>query len=321
MSQRARRWLQVLLWLALTVAIVLAAPRLPWQRAVEHARTVRGPWVFAAVAANLAILPLWALEWRLLVPGAARVAYARMLEVVCVTAAVLNSVPWFAGEAAAVGLLIGRAGLSRGAALSVLAMDQLLVGLAKLSVIAAAAVFTPLPSWLRAGILSLAAGFGVLLVLLLPLASRWTAIRDRLLASPSRLRVAAATLAGWGAHLDVLRDAGRFGRVAILALAKKGAELLAILAIQAAFGMSPSVTAGAVVLAALAVTTLLPVAPANLGVYEATVYGTYRYMGVPAEAALGLAVVQHLCFLLPSIAAGYVVLTRRQMRLRGLRAS
>lgn len=321
MTSTARRWLQGILWLVITVAIAVVLRNLPWQRALGHVRTVSAPWLAAAVAANLLILPLWAAEWRLLVPTALRVGYARMFEVVSVTAAVLNTIPWFAGEATAVGLLIGRAGLSRGAAMSVLAMDQLLVAWAKLAVLGAAAAYAPLPVWLRAGLLSLSAGFALLLALLLPLSRLWLRLQEWARARPSSLRQAVAAVAAWGAHLEALREGRRLWRVALLALAKKGAELLAIVAVQLAFGMQPSPAVAALVLAALAVTTLVPVAPANLGVYEATVFAAYRYVGVPPDAALGLAVVQHLCFLLPSVAAGYVLLTRRQLRLRGLSPS
>jgi uncharacterized membrane protein YbhN (UPF0104 family) len=58
---------------------------------------------------------------------------------------------------------------------------------------------------------------------------------------------------------------------------------------------------------------LLPVAPANLGVYEATVFAAYRFLGVSAEAAVGIAIVQHFAFLLPALVTGYVTLTLRQL--------
>jgi uncharacterized protein (TIRG00374 family) len=309
------------LWIVLTVALITLLPGLPWQRATDQVRRSETAWIAAAVLANLMILPLWAAEWRLLVPGVARLAFARMFEVVATTAAVLNSVPFFAGEASAVALLIDRAGLSRGAALSVLAMDQLLVGLAKLAVLAAAAVYAPLPAWLRAGLLSLVGAVAALLLVLLALAHRWEWVRARLLARPSRVRDALAHVVSWGAHFDAMRDWWRIWRVALLALTKKSAELLGILAVQVAFGLEPSLGGALLVLAGLSVTTLLPVAPANLGVYEATVYATYRYLHVPAETALGLAVVQHLCFLLPALATGYLTLTLRQLLPRRLRAS
>lgn len=301
------------MWLALTLALAVGVPAVPWQRAFEQMKVVEAEWIAAAILANLLVLPLWAAEWRLLVPGTIRVAYQRMFEVVSVTAAVLNSVPFFAGEASGVALLIGRAGLSRGAALSVLAMDQLLVGFAKLTVLASAALVAPLPGWLRTGVLSLVLAVLAMLAILLPLAHRWTSIRDRLLTRRSNIRVVAARLVEWGAHFDVLREGRRAWRVALLALSKKAAELAGILAVQMAFGIDPSISAALLLLGALAITTLLPVAPANLGVYEATVFAAYRFLGVPADTALGVAIVQHLCFLLPSLATGYLILTLRQL--------
>jgi uncharacterized membrane protein YbhN (UPF0104 family) len=293
--------------------LVVTVRDLPWRGALEQTRHVDPAWLVAALAANSLIIPLWALEWRLLVPITFRVAYAQMFEVVSVTAAVLNSIPFFVGEASGVALLIARAGLPRGAALSVLALDQLLVGFAKLGVIAAATALVPLPGWLRAGILSLVAGVLAMLVVLLPLAHRWSNLRDRVLAQPSRLRRLLARAIAWGAHLEALRDVGRVGRLATLALAKKGAELGAILAIQMAFGLEPSIAGALLVLAALAITTLMPVMPANLGVYEATVFAAYRFLGVPAESAMGMAIVQHLAFLLPALATGYTTLTLQQL--------
>jgi len=309
-----RKWAPPAIWAVLTVALVIGARNLPWGLALQQTTRVELRWLLAATLANLAILPMWAAEWRLLIPGMARLAYARMFEVVAVTGAVLNSIPFFAGEASGVALLIARGGLSRGAALSVLAMDQLLVGFAKVSVLAATALIAPIPDWLRAGILSLVVAVAAMVAVLLTLAHRWIDIRDRLLARPSKTRRAAARLAGWGVHFDALRDGRRAWRVAMLALGKKGAELLAIVAIQMAFGMEPSIAVGLFVLSALAITTLLPVAPANVGVYEATVFAAYTYVGVSADVALGLAIVQHLCFLLPALVTGYLTITMRQLK-------
>lgn len=308
-----RSWLLPVLWVALTLALVWALRALPWQRAIAELARVDGAWVAAAVLANLAILPLWALEWRLLVPGV-RLSFGRMFEIVTVTASILNSVPFLAGEASAVALLIGRGGLARGAALSVLAMDQLLVAFAKLATLALAAWLAPIPEWMRHGLLALVLAFGGMVLALLSLAHHWERLRDRLVEGAWPFRLQLARLVAWGRHFDVLRVANRFRRAALLALLKKAAELTAILAIQAAFGLEPSIATGALVLAALALSTLVPVAPANLGVYEATVFAIYRYLGVPAETALGLALLQHLSFLLPSLATGYLTLTLRQVR-------
>jgi uncharacterized membrane protein YbhN (UPF0104 family) len=312
-DRSANRWPLWALWILLSIAVLLSVRVLPWQQVLDRLRHLQGFWLAIAIAANCLILPLWALEWRVLSPRASAPSFREMFDVVAVTASVLNSVPFFAGEAAAVGLLVTRARLSRGAALSVLAMDQLLVGFAKLVVIAAATIFAPLPIWMRSGLASVIGGVGMLLIVLFALAHRGSAIREQLLAKPSVARRLLARVASLGAHLEPLRDARRGWGVAILALSKKCAELFAIVAIQLAFGLAPSVPVALLVLGALAVTTMLPIMPANLGVYEATVFATYRFTGTSAEIALGLAMVQHLCFLLPMLLTGYVTLTVRQL--------
>jgi uncharacterized protein (TIRG00374 family) len=316
----ARPRLLLGLWVALTVVLLFAVSNLAWSEILQRLALARIEWLLAAIAANFVILPLWAAEWRLLVPVAFRVTYRRMFEIVAITASVLNAVPFFAGEASAVGLLIVRGGLTRSAAASVLALDQLLVAFAKLVTLAAAAAVVALPGWLRAGVVSLIVGFVLLLVTLLVLAHSWERLREWVTSKSGRLRSVVASIITWGRHLDAMRETRRALPALLLALLKKAAEVAAILATQLAFGLDPSVAAAVVIVAALAVTTLLPVSPANLGVYEATVFAAYRYLGVPADAAVGLALVQHACFLLPSIVTGYGVATLSQLRAR-LRAT
>ena len=316
-GRSSRRWLVWVLWLTLSWVLLAAVGRLPWSDILQRLSQVRLAWVAAAVAANFLILPLWAAEWRLLVPAAFRVAYGRMFDIVAITASVLNAVPFFAGEASAVGLLIARGRLSRSAAVSVLALDQLLVGLAKLLTLAAAALFVALPGWLRAGVLSLFIAFVTLLVTLVVLAHFGDALKSRLNRRAGRVRSRIASIVAWGRHLEAIREPRRAAPAIALAVLKKAAEVVAILAAQLAFGLDPSVAAAVLVVAALAVTTLLPVSPANLGVYEATVFAAYRYLGVPADTAVGLALVQHACFLLPSVVTGYAVATLAQLRARG----
>jgi uncharacterized membrane protein YbhN (UPF0104 family) len=268
-------------------------------------------WVAVAVLANLAILPLWAFEWRLLAPATPRVPFRRMLEIVALTAAVLNSVPMLAGEVSAIALLTTRAGLSAGAALSVLAMDQLLVALAKVAVLAAAALAAPLPDWLSRGMLALAAALLAGSIILLVLAHRWQSLRDRF--GRDRLGTVMRRVISWGEHLAVLRHPGLSLSVGALALLKKSAEVAAVIAIQFAFGLPASLPTALLAVAALSITTLVPIAPANLGVYEATLFAVYRLSGTPADIALGIAIVQHLCFLLPSLLPGYLMLTVRPL--------
>lgn len=316
-----RQWFAAAGWLVVSLALYLLIRDVPWQRAMEKLRQVQPAWICAALIANFVILPLWAVEWRLLVPARMRVSFRAMFEIVGVSAAVLNSIPFFAGEITAVAMLVGRAGLTRSAALSVLALDQLLVGFAKLTVLLVAAALAPLPAAVRSGLTPLLTAVATLLGVLLVIAHWRPASTRRVRALPALVDRLSAIFTVWSGHLEPLRDWRRLARVALLALAKKTAELVAIVAIQIAFGMPPSVSIALLVLAALAVTTLLPLTPANMGVYEGTVFAVYRYAGAAPELALGLAIVQHLAFLLPPLATGYIMLSLRQLPVRGAPAA
>ena len=82
-------------------------------------------------------------------------AFSAMLRVVVTTSGVLNTTPLLVGEATGIVLLVALTGLDRTAAVSVLAMDQLLVGVAKLVVLATAALLAPLPDWMARAALGL----------------------------------------------------------------------------------------------------------------------------------------------------------------------
>ena len=81
-----------------------------------------------------------------------------------------------------------------------------------------------------------------------------------------------------------------------LALLKKAAEVAAIVCVLRAFGLRESIAAAIVVLAVLNLATLVKVVPGNVGVFEAAVVLALTRFGVTPEQALGVAVVQHVCY-------------------------
>ena len=299
-----RRRLASLVALAVVTAlIVLAIRRLSLARVLAELGAARPLWIALAIVCFAAILPLWALQWRLLAPSRPRIAFPTMLGVVAMTSTVLNTTPLLVGEAAGVYFLVTRAMLARAAALSVLAMDQLFVGVAKLCVLSAAAAIVVLPAWMASGALALLVVVVALMAGLVTLAWRGEAVSAAAARwLPSRVaRLGAAV----GAALAPIRSPSRSGGALALALAKKTAEALAILCMQRAFGLELPVASALVILGAVNLATLLPVVPGNVGVYEAAVVVGYSYFGVTPERALGIAVVQHACFFLALALPGY----------------
>ena len=187
-------------------------------------------------------------------------------------------------------------------------MDQLLVGLAKVAVLGAAAATAALPGWMARGAAGLVGGVVALLGGLLVLAWRPAFLARRvprlLPARGVRLLVAV------GEALAPLRSPARGGGALLLALAKKLVDVVAIMCVARAFGIELPLAGAVLVLAALSLATLLPLVPGNVGVYEASVVLAYSHLGVGAERALGIAVVQHACFFVALALPGYRWLAR-----------
>ena len=295
---------------ALAVLVVIAVGafsvrRLDLRRVILELRNVHTPWLAAALVCFAAILPLWAIQWSLLAPRTERNTIPRMLGVTSMTSSTLNTTPFFVGEAAGIILLVTRIGVSRAAAVSITLMDQLLVGIAKVTVLSLAASLLTLPDWMHTGWEILALGVAFLLLLLAVFAA-WQ--RDYLVAHAERLMPArvAHTIGNLGAALEPLRSPTRGGLALLLALAKKLAEVLAIACVQRAFGVPMPIATAVLVLAALNLATLLPVVPGNLGVYEGAVILVYTRLGLSAEHAVSIAVVQHACYFVALAAPGYL---------------
>jgi uncharacterized membrane protein YbhN (UPF0104 family) len=305
-----RRGGRVVAVLALAGLVLAALQRMDLGRAAAQIASVRCEWLVLAVACYAAILPLWANQWALLAPGGHGGRGRAMLGVVALTSAVLNTTPMLVGEATAVVLLVTRAGLDRAAALSVLAMDQLLVGVAKLALLALAASVAPLPEWMSRAVLGLLAAILLLGGTLVLAAWRHVdvaVVLERIV--PARFAAAAGAFAR---SLEPLRFPARGLPALGIALLKKAVEVAAILCVYRAFGLAVPVSAAVVVLAVLNLATLLPVVPGNVGVFEAAVVLALTRFGVTPEQALGVAVVQHLCYFVALALPGLAFAARRR---------
>ncbi len=303
MAPRNRRAAWTLAVVAVVAVGAFSIRRLDLGRVLVELRGVRPLWVAAAFCCFAAILPLWAAEWSLLAPRTRRNTAANMLGVTAMTSSTLNTSPFFVGEAAALVLLVARVDVTRAEAVSIVVMDQLLVGVAKIAVLSTAAVLLTLPDWMRAGWETLAVGVIVLLVVCAAVA--WQ--RDHVVSLAARVFPprAARAIANVGSALEPLRSPARGGPALLLALSKKLVETLAILCVQRAFGVDLPFASAVLTLAALNLATLLPIVPGNLGVYEGAVILVYTRLGLSAEHAASIAIVQHACYFAALALPGY----------------
>lgn len=304
---RLRTAARVTAVLVLGALLIIAIRRFDVSQVLAIVATARPRWLLFALACYVSILPLWALEWCVLAPRDGNSLFARMLGVIAMTSSVLNTTPLLVGEAAAVMFLVTRAGLSRAAALSVLAMDQLVLGIAKVSMLVLATWLLVLPLWMERGLRALSASVFVLLAGLLVVAWGDGTVARAAARLPER---AGRALHSVAAALAPLRSPRRGGGALALALLKKLSEICAIICIQRAFGVELPLSSAVLVLAALNLATLLPVVPGNVGVYEAVVVLAYGYLRVSPDRALGMALVQHACYFAALALPGYGWLLR-----------
>jgi uncharacterized membrane protein YbhN (UPF0104 family) len=296
--ERLRLWseqnVRLLLLLALafvTVLVLLSMRAVEWSTVARMWGQVAPGWLLLSIAANVGVVALSTVEWRLLLPRGVHVGWKRMWRVNALTALAVSSTPFLAGHGAGVVILAREPGVGFRAAGSVLALDQLAEGLAKLVLIGLAILVAPKASWIREGGGMLAVAVA-LLMLALFLVGR-------------RLLPMGKAVVG-----------GSFPLALCAVLGMKGAEALGVLAAQQSLGIELPLATLAIVLSATALGTMLPLTPGQVGTYEASAFLAYRWLGVAPEAAMALAVVQHVSYLAGTAGAGYLMLLWTATRAR-----
>jgi uncharacterized membrane protein YbhN (UPF0104 family) len=291
-SRRAR-WLWLAAWLGAT-ALLLIFQRFDLAGVGRQLVRARPGWIGLAALANFLVPLLLATLWARLLPAGRNVRWRKLAECSLLAFAAMNTLPLGGGHALAIGLLSTSVGLGFDGAVSLMALEQLCEGGAKLSLLVLALLAAPLPEGLRRAAWILGAGLIAGTAALL-----WVARHPRDVASGWRAR--------WSRHLEALLRprvfAGAFG----FALAIKLVELVAIWAVQRSLGVELPLATVPVVLAAVSFATMISVAPANLGVYEAAAFAAYRWFGVAPATAVALAVLHHACFLAPMVLPGYAL--------------
>ena len=262
-------------------------------------------WLFGAVFFNACILLVWTLLWRLLLPEKCSVPFSRIFQANSYMSTSCNTIPFPGGHAVGVMALARRAEVGHSVALSVLALDQLMEGFAKIFVLTLVAIFVPLPEPMRQGILVFVFVIGFFAAIMFYLAHKQPRIKEDTVSFMGKVR---RFVSRWSVHLEILRDVRIFSFGLLLAFLMMFAQTLGIWAVQKSLGLDLPFWAPILVMGALNLATVLPVTPGNFGIYEGTAFLAYQFYGLSSESALSLALLQHLCFLIPMVGSGYLVL-------------
>ena len=309
--QWRRHVLLLAIWTVLGIGLVYLASLVDWSDVLVRAKAADPVWLGLAVLANLLPALPWAVTWVLLSHLPLRKTPA-VLESQLAILATVQSFSLFAGGATAMVLLTRRVGLAYPAALSLLTLDQLVTGFVKVALIGLSVAFAHPPVWMGQVGLTLLAVMCLGVVILLAAHHRERAIMSASESFGPRVRTIMRFLARTAGYLSALKDPLRSGAAFALMLFRRLSEGLAVVCVQKAVGIPVSWELALLVLTAMAIVTVIPQPPGNVGLYEAAVVLVYQSAGYPPGVAIAAALLQHAAFLVMALTPGYLILFLRR---------
>ena len=305
-AQRSRLiWIAV--WAVLAAGLAYAASSLSWGEVLAVALRADPRWLVLALVANLANAPLWALCWRCLMGRKARAPLGSLTRILAVVVAAIQAFSILGGGATAFVLITGRLGLSRPAAASLLVLEGLTTGIVKVLLVGAALAIVPGATMLRsigAGLLGMMAVGLVGLIIV----SRSGNLLDSFAARiGGRPRIWIERVADWTSHLEAVRSPARLGGAVFFMLLRRIADGLAAWCVGIACGVPVGPEIILLVIASIAIATMIPSPPGAIGVYELAVVAAYQWVGIPAEIALAAALLQHAISLTAALAPAALI--------------
>lgn len=322
--QTSLRWVAALLLAAL--AAWLSARQLRWQVLADTLASSSVGLLVLALATVLATTLGKAARWRVLLRACGtRVRFIRLLRLLFIGQMGNSFLPVRLGDVARVVLAAPATTGGIAAVAGTLVVEKALDGLAGLLVMAALALWTPLPAWARPAVLALAlVTFALILLVALALIARGRTRLERLAIGrlPLNWQAAAARLCSDARlGLSVVR------RPAVAAQALAWSAVVWVIAALtnavtlAALGISVPAWALWLVLIAADLLTFLPTAPAQVGVFEYACLLALAAAGIGREAALAFALTLHVLVYLPPGLLGPVCTVVEGWHWSGLKSS
>lgn len=310
----SRRLVYFVGWAILTVLVIIAVRKVDWTLALYAMYEAKPLILILAVLLNAMILIFATIQWLVFLPEGVSVTKSRMFEIIAVTSTVSNSGPVGGGAAVGLHLLAKHGGLGHSVGLSVLLLDQLVEGLAKIAILLLGIVAIPIGIQYRAVGGAIILGIPILILLLTIVARRRHTLSLISQQTKGFWGWVLRTLTNVSVNLQVLRKPKKLSATFILALLQKLAEALAIMCVLMAFEITIPLWGVLAVLVAVNLSTVVSITPANLGVFEGSAFLVYQALGVGSDMAITLALIQHIVYLIPLAGIGWIVSSVKSLR-------
>jgi len=292
----------------------LSFSKINWALLKSNLANIALIYISIAIGYNFLILLLNTVKWKLFL-SKQPLPFPRIYRVIAVMAMMANIIPW--GQTFAIYHLGEKEKVGKVISLSILTLEQITEGLSKTALFLFVTLICPLPLWMKQGI-SVAFIVVVLFCLTLYLlAKRYEFFSDNpKLNHLSLWNKFIQAFSKWAHHLHTIRDYKRFLLTIALSIMTKLCEVMAVFIIQKGMHMDLPFWSPFFVVAALNLVYMVPITPGNLGIFEATAYFAYTFMGVPPTQALSLSLVIHFVYLLPMIVPGLLISMRSGINLK-----
>jgi uncharacterized protein (TIRG00374 family) len=301
----------------------LSIRQVRWPALVEVLARVDAGWLALALASVLATTALKAARWHVLLrPCRPHATPGRLVRILLV-GQMANSLLPRLGDAARAVLMGPRTAAGIPAVLGTLVVEKALDGVMGLLMLLALLLWTPLPAWLRAPMLGLAALTATLLLLLVAARAgrtRLGALGARIatrLPAPARAPLA-RLVRSFFLGLDLLHAPGDAVRALLLSAAVWGLAVSTNLLTLQALDIEAPAWTGALVVVTSYAATFLPTVPAQIGVFEYAAVLSLTAGGVDPTPALAFALVLRLLILGPPVVLGAISMAVEGIQWRGL---
>lgn len=328
----ARRWLQLLIGIAVSAVLVYFAFRgQPFGEVWRHVQSVRLLPLLAAIVLATLSFPARVPRWRILLrhDDGREIRWSALWHPIAIGFACNNVLPLRLGEAVRVGAVARLAPVSVASSLSSLAVERIVDGLTVVGLFLLALIAADLPpdvtvrgvavrdAAVRLGILGLIAlAVGLVIATRRPLA---LGLAQRLTpAGPIREFVIAFA----GRIVDGLAALGDPRRALLVVTWSLVLWLINAVAFYigfAAFGIEVPFVGALVLQGVLIFAIALPQAPGYVGGFELAIIGALALFGVDEQLALAYAVTYHVTTFVPITLLGAWSLIRTGLSIRGAR--
>jgi uncharacterized protein (TIRG00374 family) len=300
MTERTRRTLHVLTYVAVAVLLAVFARHVDWRAAESAVRSADLPLLVLAAALSLLSLTLKGVRWWVFLRAIGVRSLGLVLRATYAGASLNNLLVAQGGEGARVLIVARAAGVSSAGVLAALALERALDMLSYLLLLVGAAWLLPVPPALARWRGPAAATLGVALVLVVILAVRGESHAG---APPGSGRVR-AYLHGFRAAATAVASPLRLGVGALLSLAAWALQVatyhVVALAAHSALPLAGSVSA----LLAVGISFLFRATPGNVGVFQMVYAVAAGAFGVNEGAAVAVAGLIQLVQVGPTVLVG-----------------